>query len=105
MSGTKQQNLGEVGKGQAWQDVTGQRSLGVTYTNTTEKSIVLNIRMSTNVAGGMAKCVVDGVELYGGTYPNSLNWFCITALVPAGSTYMAMPISGAGTLHNWKELR
>ena len=90
---------GGIGVGQTWQDVTGSRSGGVTYTNSTGKPIQVNISFAcVNGAGGLT---VNGVLVaQSGVTCGNGNSF-VTAIVPNGNTYDA---SGAGIVR-WAELR
>ena len=84
LSGTNtgDQTLSEIGVGQTWQDVSGSRSDGVTYTNSTGKPIFVFVKGS---ASGSGRIKVDG---------HVFDWSVLgatdeagTAIVPAGSTY------------------
>ena len=94
-----------IGVGQTWQNVTASRSVGTTYTNSTGKPIQVNIILGnfTDAAINM-QLTVDGLQVatfgYGraGAGDNG-NGTC-TAIVPAGSTYLA-----TGTVSAWFELR
>jgi hypothetical protein len=94
-----------IGVGQTWQNLTGSRSVGITYTNSTGRPIQVNIILGnfTDAAINM-QLTVDGLQVatfgYGraGAGDNG-NGTC-TAIVPAGSTYRA-----TGTVSAWFELR
>jgi hypothetical protein len=94
-----------IGVGQTWQNVTASRSVGTTYTNSTGRPIQVNIILGNfiDVAINM-QLTVDGLQVatfgYGraGAGDNG-NGTC-TAIVPAGSTYLA-----TGTVSAWFELR
>tara|TARA_R110000787_G_scaffold55939_2_gene128790 strand:+ start:383 stop:787 length:405 start_codon:yes stop_codon:yes gene_type:complete len=86
-----------LGVGQTWQDVTGSRSSGVTYTNSTGKPIFLSIYSS--AADGTYTITVDGIVVVRDREVN-VDITHIT-IVPNGSTYL---ISLAGTI-TWNELR
>lgn len=92
-----------IGEGQAWQDLTASRSKGVTYTNTTGKTIAVSIRaFGTGASASYVAVTVDGVKISGSWVNNSSYATYITVLVPNGSTYIA---TDAGTLTDWFELR
>ena len=50
-----------LGVGQTWQDLSGSRSTGVTYTNTTGKPIMVSLSMLYSAAGANLQTFVDGV--------------------------------------------
>ena len=77
-----------LGEGQTWQDVTSSRVNGVTYTNTTGRTIALTIMtMGTYIKG--ATLYVDGVVVarQDGNSSSSTG-SSDTTLVPSGSTYL-----------------
>lgn len=86
-----------LGVGQTWQDVTGSRSSGVTYTNSTGKPIFLSIYSSS--ADGTYTITVDGIVAVRDREVN-VDITHIT-IVPNSSTYL---VSLAGTI-TWNELR
>lgn len=80
---------GSIGVGQTWQNVTGSRASGVTYYNTTGKSIMVYMQNA-----GVTSATFGGVTW---TPTNSaLDGF----IVPPGGSY-----SIVGTLSVWLELR
>lgn len=91
------------GVGQTWQNVTSMRVLGTTYTNTTDKLIILFISYVDTTAG-TTEFIVDGAVLFStardqsGTVP-----LTHTIPVPAGKTYN-IKISGAVDIR-WMEYR
>lgn len=70
--------LNPIGVGQTWQTVT--RTGGITYTNSTGKSIMVSL-----YGLGTLSFVVDGLQVAVSTVNNAGN--SITAIVPNGSTY------------------
>lgn len=91
------------GVGQTWQNVTGSRTSGVAYTNTTGRPIMLSIywnapssvQVTIGVDGNAAD---DSGNNVAGEYSTS------RAVVPAGSQY-AINGSGGFTIGSWRELR
>ena len=91
------------GNGQTWQNVTGSRSSGSTYTNTTGKPIMVSVctimgtnqRLETTV-GGVRMVDMGGSTIYGCM---GLNVF----IVPNGTTYVVTATQG--TIQVWAELR
>jgi hypothetical protein len=95
------QDVGGVGIGQTWTDVTGSRGNGVTYTNSTGKPIAIALSAWASTSNG--NFYVNGVLVYGGlgrsTYFNTLPVFMI---VPNGANYST---SGFDYIGSWLELR
>jgi hypothetical protein len=88
-----------IGVGQTWQDVSGSRSSGTTYTNSTGRPIFVSVRMDRD--DGQLDLTVDGLMVgRSGTTPGPV-YYTLTAIVPAGSTYKADATSGL----SWYELR
>lgn len=95
-------NLGQViGVGQTWQDVTGSRSYGVTYTNNTGKPIMFSIPTGSGV--GIVELFVDSMRVGFSMVTSGILATC-SAIVPNGSTYRATVISGNPAVV-WTELR
>jgi hypothetical protein len=99
---------GGIGIGQTWQDVTGSRALGTTYTNSTGKPIMVVVTNYNGGANGVfLQITVAGVQiLTNGGWPGGANAMYATGsvIVPNGSTYSASN-SGGGGLNRWVELR
>jgi hypothetical protein len=96
-----------LGYGQTWQNLTGSRALGVTYTNTTGRPIFVSVYGVGSPNNGILSATVDGVVIGHqgfGAIASGVSNATITFVVPAGSTYRADNINGA-TLNAWCELR
>ena len=91
---------------QAWTIVTGSRAVGVVYTNTTGRPIMIAIECTNNTAFANAQMSVDSIQIYqnrnGGDVNQSLNLY---AIVPNGSTYSIAAGVGVLTIDKWSELR
>lgn len=89
-----------VGVGQTWQNVTASRAFNVTYTNTTGRTIFVQVsqQSSTTYFNG----VVDGVAIMS-VREDSTSDNPVGFLVPPGSTYRVDTTSGS--LLTWFELR
>ena len=92
-----------LGVGQTWQDVTGSRSAGVTYTNNTGRPIVATVSVDDSGSVSPVTVVVGGVTIINiedfgapGTIP-------ITFVVPIGATYRFN--SNSNPIRAWAELR
>lgn len=92
-----------LGVNQTWQDLTGSRALGVTYTNDTGRPITVQYRVIGS-AGVQPTMVIDGVTVpVGGGVNASGNTTACSAVIPPGATYQASTTSL--TLQGWTELR
>lgn len=77
-----------IGVGQSWKNVTSSRSVGVTYTNSSSKPIMVNIYGKYKTAG-IGNVLVDGVVVTAVGGSVSVDIARATAfIVPAGSKYM-----------------
>jgi hypothetical protein len=98
---------GGIGIGQTWQDVTGSRSAGTTYTNSTGKPIFISVAGSGSPNAGAMSMTVDGVLL--GTQGSAavssgVFYATMTAIVPNSSTYRVDNVN-SWSLGRWVELR
>ena len=97
-------DLKEIGVGQTWQDVTASRSIGVTYTNTTGKPIMVyfggHIGASADIYGHINNVLVSKLNILNASGTVNL-------LVPNGSTYKYTISNGSLTIDMqfWFELR
>ena len=91
----------DLGVGQTWQNVTGSRSSGTTYTNNTGKPIMIAVTSSGGSSG--FSLYIDNMLIVTNysTYNSGGPSHGITAIIPNGSTYRAT----GGSLVNWAELR
>jgi hypothetical protein len=89
----------EIGVGQTWQTVT--RVLGTTYTNSTDKPIMIAVTI-TQVSGGNATFTVGGVQIYNFVPDNISESAVYSAIIPSGSTYV---LGGTATITSVAELR
>ena len=88
-----------LGIGQSWQDVTAQRQIGVTYTNTTGKPIQLTI-VAYNWADYTIK-IGDAYFSWGGGNLGQTSKQTYYGIVPAGAEYS---VTNGGSFQ-WLELR
>jgi hypothetical protein len=91
--------------GQTWTDVTGSRSQGVTYFNTTGKTIQVQGNFGCNT-GGQGQIYINGTLIsYWAAQFNGCGGFSVNmpCLVPAGASYMLAAMGGAA--RGWYELR
>ena len=87
-----------VGTGQSWQDVSGSRAIGVTYTNSTGRVIAVAVNTS---SGATTTLSVGGVVV--GRYGQDTGGLGsqLFAIVPNGASYVA----SGGSINTWAELR
>jgi hypothetical protein len=95
-----------TGYGQAWQNVTGARAAGTTYTNTTTQPIMVVVSLATG--NGSALFDVGGTTVWGAntvvlSFANVSD--ALSVIVPPGATYILTYVSGAFTINQWAELR
>ena len=100
-----------LGIGQAWTNVTASRAVGVTYTNSTNKPIMV----SATVSGTVPNSTVSIALLVGSpavgvginalvTNANPTQWsICCEGVVPPGQPYKLDVVQGS--LLAWVELR
>jgi len=97
---------GGIGIGQTWQNVTVSRSLGVTYTNATNKPIMLAVTTISNGGGVFATSISINSVVIATQIDYAANagyQELTTIIVPSGSTYKID--SSAATIQTWFELR
>lgn len=91
-----------LGVGQTWQDVTGSRAFGSTYTNNTGKPIQIAI-FPVAAASKTYTLTVGGVQVAELSYGSASITTQMTAIVPDGDSYIAT--TNSGSLSQWAELR
>ena len=88
--------MSSLGYGQTWQVVTGSRTFGTTYYNTTAKPILLSLAINSNAGGTLTVAgVAVGSQSYAGTTAT------VSTIVPVGQSYS---FSG-NSIATWAELR
>jgi len=96
-----------LGVSQTWQNVTGSRTSGVTYTNSTGRSIAVSISVDTGANGASTiDFYVSGVRtaVSRTVPPGGFNtWSFISIVIPPGVNYSAVITASNGTI--WFELR
>lgn len=90
----------DLGVGQTWQDVTGSRSSGTTYTNNTGRPIMVNI-LSGGLTNKLTECYVGSVLVARSrTWNEFAQDITSSFIVPAGATYRAVSTN----ITAWAEL-
>jgi hypothetical protein len=87
--------MSSIGYGQTWQNVTGSRTTGTTYYNTTGRPIFVGIVGFT----GINSASVGGVTILAFVNATPIS---ASFVVPPGMSYSATIVGGS---HNWYELR
>ncbi|MEL0569579.1 hypothetical protein WKR81_18015 [Citrobacter werkmanii] len=84
-----------VGVNQLWNDVTSSRTVGINYTNTTGRPIMIAMNVKNVPAGLFASSItVQGIELSGGSSVSGEHRF-ISAIVPPGQVYRYQPLASS----------
>lgn len=93
----------DLGVGQTWQNVTGSRSSGTTYTNNTGKPIYIKVSSNYTSSSNTLFLYVNGVEVQQiqQDADGSVNAWA-DLIVPSGSSYR---INSSNGFSNWSELR
>lgn len=93
-----------IGTGQTWQNVKKSRAIGVNYTNTTDKPILVNISLSPADGGFNRNLLYIDDIVVATSWQNSKNnnGGTLTAIVPVGSVYYLKSYLAIDT---WTELR
>lgn len=90
-------SIASIGINQTWQDMTQERRIGITYTNTTDRPIMASITTNDN----LVELLVNGIKAaVGNDGSNALTSLC--AIIPSKATYV---LKGSTTLYHWAELR
>ncbi|MGC4366497.1 hypothetical protein [Hydrogenophaga sp. R2] len=93
-----------LGVNQSWQNLTGSRTAGTTYTNTTGRPIAVFAAGPTTTTSNALVLSVGGVTAASmGTAAAGSSLF-VTGIVPPGATY-SISVSGGVSINAWSELR
>jgi hypothetical protein len=90
--------MSSIGYGQTWQNVSGSRTTGTTYYNTTSRPILVSIRSAVNIN---AVLTINGVQAAWSDNSAS-NRGLVSGIVPPGQSYV---LSGGYLAGSWSELR
>ncbi|MEX3775838.1 phage tail protein [Pseudomonas sp. MYb118] len=83
-------------------DVKASRAINVTYTNSSALPILVNVAFVGTAPNQTAIIVLDGVSIYGSSFPSAGLSLAVSAIVPPGSTYKVP--AGNYTITNWVEI-
>lgn len=94
-----------IGVGQTWQNLTGSRAAGTTYTNTAGKPIQVNVALTQSADTATPSTLTVGGVVVSRVCVNQggAHVYTLSAIVPPGATYV-VTLSSA-TLSAWTELR
>ena len=106
-SGTANALNAGIAVNQTWQDVTGNRALDTTYTNSTGKPIYFSVRGVATGAASTWAATIGGIQVAKGWASNQLDsdMCSVGGVVPPGSTYSVSMTVGSASLSAWLELR
>jgi hypothetical protein len=91
--------------GQTWQNVTGSRAIGTTYTNSNGRPIAVSAWATcTSAANLTGETPVGNTVAVGSVVVGASDTLGIFFIVPDGSTYTVHNIGGAVSLTGWQEL-
>lgn len=95
------------GFGQTWQNMTGSRVPGTTYTNTTGMPIFINVFMQSSAAVSTHLVTINGASpaINGGSAETATRNATTNILIPAGATYSVTVNVGTPTITQWYEYR
>lgn len=102
---TKAPQWGQVfaGNSSAWNDMTGSRGFGTTYTNALSKPIAISVTGTSSATAQIAATVAGAVNAAGTFGTTGVNLGIVT-MVPAGATYSVTLTAGTPALTKWLEL-
>jgi len=90
-------SIASIGINQTWQDMTSQRQIGITYTNTTDRPMMVSIVTNDNL---VELFINDVKAAVGNDGSNALT--SLFAIIPSKATYI---LKGSTTLYHWAELK
>lgn len=98
-------NLGAtvLGMGQTYQDVKASRAVGVTYTNTTGRTILVVASIVSSATASVGMDVSGTPQI--ATLVQAGQGAAVALPVPAGLTYRVTLSAGTPTINIWNELR
>ena len=109
-TGNAATSSGSIGNGQTWQNLTASRALATTYTNSTGRSIAIQVSATSGASGVVTLTMV----IAGVTFPTNQNQTASggtqssyrDAIIPSGATYIITTTgTSTATLALWVELR
>jgi hypothetical protein len=89
--------------GRGWVSVVGSRSSGVTYTNLSNRGLLISTSDFSSPNGSSIEVLVDGITIARNSTSTGPSQSQGSATVPIGSSYSATSIDG--NVNNWAELR
>jgi hypothetical protein len=104
--------MSSLGYGQTWQDVSGSRAVGTTYTNTTGKPIQVQVTSSSGVGNNTARLTINGIIVSSFKDNDYYTASLVTphnvtnmGIVPPGGTYSITNGTSGTAIQYWAELR
>ena len=88
------------------QNVLASRAIGVTYTNTSWRPIIVIINASGVINGAHDLAVnVNGAIIMQERFSNLDEWRTVVFFVPAGATYVSYGVGADPNISKWHEVR
>lgn len=91
----------DLGVGQTWQNVSGSRTAGTTYQNTTGKPIMISVRLSVGALRDL-EISANGTDWVKVATSGAIEAVSVSSIIPAGHYYRVLVSYGSNT---WTELR
>jgi hypothetical protein len=91
------------GLGQTFTNVTGSRSAGTTFTNSTAKPIVVYVMAVTTAANGYVTAQINSIVVCLSAQALNASSVGLSIVVPPGATYVVTV--GSATISTWYEYR
>jgi hypothetical protein len=90
---------------QTWQNLTGTRASGTTYTNSTGYPIMVNVDCNIGANSNYAYLTVGSlnVSFMQNVYPSAAQRMTLSAIVPNGTSYSVGVVGSS--VNTWYELR
>lgn len=93
-----------LGDGQTFQVMGAARAPGVTYTNSTGRTIFVTVRAATSAANTTLAILLNGITAGNMVNPYTSGEIAVSLIVPDGANYRVNEGAGA-TTNLWRELR
>lgn len=97
--------LSSLGYGQTMQNLSGSRTPGTTYYNTTGRPIFCAVAMNSSATSATIIATVNGVQIFGSTAVSVPNVSPVSFIVPPGGSYVVAMSGGTSSINSWVELR
>ena len=96
--------LSSLGYGQTMQNLSGSRTPGTTYYNTTGRRFFCAVAMNNSATSATIIATVNG-QIFGSTAVSVPNVSPVSFIVPPGGSYVVAMSGGTSSINSWVELR